>query len=109
MNKSDKGCRQGKYTEYIGGTYFKQSQENVNQRADQKDAYVDINQLDENISSSECLLLISYNMSHCYCFFFSNTKSGSIQITFLPDEQSERHCLRRYWQVLTIIQSRRIL
>ena len=40
----------------IGGTYFKQSQENVNQRADQKDAYVDINQLDENISSSECLL-----------------------------------------------------
>ena len=23
MNKSDKGCRQGKYTEYIGGTYFK--------------------------------------------------------------------------------------
>ena len=20
MNKSDKGCRQGKYTEYIGGT-----------------------------------------------------------------------------------------
>ena len=56
MNISDKGCRQGKYTEYIGGTYFKQSQENVNQRADQKDAYVDINQLDENISSSECLL-----------------------------------------------------
>lgn len=47
MNKSDKGCRQGKYTEYIGGTYFKQSQENVNQRANHKDAYVDINQLDE--------------------------------------------------------------
>lgn len=47
---------EGKYTEYIGGTYFKKSQENVNQRADQKDAYVDINQLDENSSSSECLL-----------------------------------------------------
>ena len=56
MNKSDKGCRQGKYTEYIGVLIFKRSQENVNQRADQKDAYVDINQLDENISSSECLL-----------------------------------------------------
>ena len=56
MNKSDKGCRQGKYTEYIGGAYFKQSLENVDQRADYKDAYVDINQLDKNISSSECLL-----------------------------------------------------
>ena len=57
MNKSDKGCRQGKYTEYIGGTYFKQSQENVNQRADQKDAYVDINQLDENISSFKSAII----------------------------------------------------
>ena len=56
MNKSDKGCRQGKYTEYIGGTYFKQSQENVNQRADQKDAYVDINQLDVDVSSTERFL-----------------------------------------------------
>ena len=59
MNKSDKGCRQGKYTEYIGGTHFKQSQENVNQRANHKDAYVDINQLDKNISSSTIFSAVS--------------------------------------------------
>ena len=73
MNKSDKGCRQGKYTEYIGGTYFKQSQENVNQRADQKDAYVDINQLDINIPSPKSFFKISCNSTHFLCLFFSNT------------------------------------
>ena len=41
----------------ISGVLLQTVARNVNQRADQKDAYVDINQLDENISSSECLLL----------------------------------------------------
>ncbi len=44
-------------------------------------------------------------MSHC-CALQYKIRINPNNIP--PVSKSERHCLRRYWQVLTIIQSRRI-